>query len=71
MEFTQQFKLDKPKWNDWWAGLLFLATFAGFTAVSGLTLYGYSSTKGSQGGGIYNGGRSVGVALNTNTIILL
>lgn len=71
MEFTQQFKVDKPKWNDWWAGLLFLATFAGFTAVSGLSLYGYSSTKGSQGGGIYNGGRTSGIALNSNTMILL
>jgi hypothetical protein len=21
-DFNQAFKLDKPKWNDWWAGLL-------------------------------------------------
>jgi hypothetical protein len=22
VDFNQAFKLDKPKWNDWWAGLL-------------------------------------------------
>jgi hypothetical protein len=69
--FNQQFKLDKPKFNDLWAALLFLATFAGFVAVSGLVLYGYSHTKGQQGDGIYNGGSSTTFALNTNTIILL
>ena len=21
-DFEQQFKIDKPKWNDWWAGVL-------------------------------------------------
>jgi hypothetical protein len=67
--FEQQFKLDKPKYNDLWAALLFLATFLGFTAVSGLVLYGYSHTKGQQGGGIYNGANTF--ALNTNTVILL
>ena len=49
---------------------LFLATFAGFVAVSGLSLSGYSSSKGSQGGGIYDPD-VIGTALNTNTIILL
>jgi hypothetical protein len=47
--------------------LLFIATFLGFTAVSGLSIYGYSATKGQQGGGIYNAGT---FELNTNTIIL-
>lgn len=67
--FEQKFKLDKPKYNDLWAAILFLATFAGFAAVSGLTIYGYSHTKGQQGSGIYNSA-STAVALNTNTIIL-
>ena len=67
-DYTQTFKITKPKLNDLWAGLLFLATFAGFVAVSGLSLYGYSSTKSQQGGGIY-GSRTL--QLNTNTIVLL
>ena len=69
-EFGQKFQVDRPKFNDIWAAVLFLATFAGFVAVSGLSIYGYSSTKGQQGGGIYNSGVTR-VALNTNTIILL
>ncbi len=56
--------------NDLWAALFFVATFAGFVAVSGLSIYGHSSTKGSQGGGIYDH-NAIGVALNSNTIILL
>jgi hypothetical protein len=68
--FDQTFKVDKPKLNDVWAAILFVATFAGFVAVSGLSIYGYSSTKGTQGGGIYDSD-VIGVALNTNTIILL
>ncbi|KAH8597325.1 plasma-membrane choline transporter-domain-containing protein [Bisporella sp. PMI_857] len=66
-DYTQTFKIDKPKLNDLWASILFLATFAGFVAVSGITLYGYSTTKGQQGGGIYG---SSTLALNTNTIVL-
>jgi hypothetical protein len=34
--FDQAFKVEKPKWTDIWAGLLFIAVFAGFTAVSGI-----------------------------------
>ncbi|KAG9234942.1 plasma-membrane choline transporter-domain-containing protein [Amylocarpus encephaloides] len=68
--FEQEFKLDKPKYNDLWAALLFVATFLGFVAVSALSINGYSSTKGRQGGGIYNGADVSAFALNTNTIIL-
>lgn len=39
--FEQAFKIDKPKWNDWWAGLLFLAVAAGYVVVSGIALQGY------------------------------
>jgi hypothetical protein len=66
--FAQSFKLDKPKFNDIWAAILFLLTFAGFVAVSGLSIYGYSSTN--EGGGIYNSNAQE-VGLNTNTIVLL
>lgn len=63
--FEQQFKLDKPKYNDWWAGALFIAVFLGFAAVSGITIRGYSR---SNSGGIY--GNANQFALNSNTVIL-
>lgn len=68
-DFNQAFKMDKPKYNDIWAALLFLACFAGFVVVSGLAIQGYSATKLFQGGSIYGGASKVG--LSTNTIILL
>lgn len=67
--FNQTFRVDKPKYNDIWAALLFIAVFLGFIAVSGLAIHGYSATKSSQGGGIYGNASAVG--LNTNTIVLL
>ncbi|KAI2616788.1 DUF580-domain-containing protein [Hypoxylon sp. NC1633] len=66
--FDQAFKLERPKWNDLWAGILFLTVCAGYVAVSGLSIHGYASTKSFQGGGIYDSGSHVG--LNTNTLIL-
>jgi hypothetical protein len=65
--FDQTFKVEKPKWNDLWAGILFLVVCAGFVAVSGIALSGYSKTKGANGG-IYGGSTSFG--LTTNTMIL-
>ncbi|KAF7559144.1 hypothetical protein G7046_g5013 [Stylonectria norvegica] len=66
--FDDAFKIAKPKYNDLWAGILLLAFFAGFAAVSGITIHGYATTKGTQGGGIYDGANNF--SLNTNTIIL-
>ncbi|KAI1087345.1 DUF580-domain-containing protein [Rostrohypoxylon terebratum] len=66
--FDQAFKLERPKYNDIWAGILFLAVCAGFVAVSGISINGYASSKSFQGGGIYDSGSRVG--LNTNTLIL-
>jgi hypothetical protein len=63
--FEQQFKLEKPKYNDWWAGLLFIACFLGYVAVSVISIRGYSRTNK---GGIYGNPRSF--SLNSNTIIL-
>ena len=63
--FEQTFKIQKPKWNDLWAGLLLIATFLGFVAVSGISLYRYSRY---QTGGIY--GNTNDFSLNTNTLIL-
>lgn len=52
--FEQAFKIEKPKWNDLWAGLLFLATFGAFVVVSGISIQGYVATWGFNGGGIYD-----------------
>lgn len=64
--FDQAFKVEKPKYNDWWAGILFLAVFAGYTAVSGIAIKGYVS--GNPGSGIYHGHNNF--SLNSSTIIL-
>lgn len=39
--FDQTFVVQKPKYNDWWAGVLFIAVFLGYTAVSGIAINGY------------------------------
>jgi hypothetical protein len=41
--FDQTFAIQKPKWNDLWAGILFLVVVAGFVAVSGISLQGYGA----------------------------
>ncbi|KAH8774815.1 protein PNS1 [Hyaloscypha finlandica] len=68
MGFDQTFTIDRPKYNDVWAAVLFILTFCGFIAVSVLSIRGYATTN--QGSGIYNGGSANSVALNSNTIIL-
>lgn len=40
-DFSQAFHIDKPKYHDIWAAILFLATCAGFVAVSGIAIQGY------------------------------
>jgi hypothetical protein len=63
--FEQQFKLDKPKYNDLWAGILFIVVFLGYVAVSAISIRGYSN---QHSGGIY--GNANQFALNSNTVIL-
>lgn len=41
MSFEQTFKVDKPKYNDLWAGALFIAVFLGYVAVSAISIRGY------------------------------
>lgn len=41
--FDQAFKIEKPKYNDWWAGILFLLTMAGYVVVSGIAIQGYGT----------------------------
>lgn len=66
MGFDQTFQVERPKYNDLWAAILFILTFGGFVAVSGLAIHGYAS-QGS--GAIYDSNNTV--SLNSNTIILL
>ncbi|CAG7993171.1 unnamed protein product [Penicillium olsonii] len=66
--FDQAFKIEKPKWNDLWAGLLLIAVFLGYAAVSGITIHKYATNKGFSGGGIYDSANDF--SLNTNTLVL-
>jgi hypothetical protein len=67
--FNQVFRVEKPKYNDIWATVLFFLVFAGFVVISAIAIQGYDKTKLFQGGSIYGGSSTVG--LSTNTIILL
>ncbi|OGE50687.1 hypothetical protein PENARI_c016G04524 [Penicillium arizonense] len=66
--FDEAFKVEKPKWNDLWAGILLIAVFLGYAAVSGLTIHKYATNKGFSGGGIYDATNDF--SLNTNTLVL-
>ena len=66
-DFAQTFVVQKPKYNDLWAGILLILVFCGFVAVSGLSIYRYSKYKGFSGE-IYNNTNSF--SLNGNTVIL-
>jgi hypothetical protein len=65
LDFGNTFQVERPKFNDIWATILFLIVFAGFTAVSAISINGYAETKGFSGNGIYDGKKSL--ALNTST----
>lgn len=67
-QFDEAFKIEKPKWNDLWAGILFIIVCAGYVVVSAISIQGYAATKGFNGGGIYDSGNEFG--LSTNTIVL-
>ncbi|KAI9166518.1 Protein PNS1 [Paramyrothecium foliicola] len=66
--FDQAFKIEKPKYNDLWAAILFIVAVGGFTAISALALWSYSRTRNVNGGGIYDGDNNF--SLSTNTILL-
>ncbi|CAI6087142.1 unnamed protein product [Clonostachys chloroleuca] len=67
-QFEETFKIEKPKYNDVWAGILLILVFGGFVAVSAIALLGYTKTRNINGGGI-NDGRNT-FALDTSTMIL-
>ncbi|KAL2269647.1 hypothetical protein VTJ83DRAFT_1831 [Remersonia thermophila] len=66
--YDEAFAIPKPKWNDLWAGILFIATFLGFVAVSGMSLHGYATTRNVNTGGLNNQPNDFG--LTTHTIFL-
>ncbi|KAL2834936.1 plasma-membrane choline transporter-domain-containing protein [Aspergillus cavernicola] len=66
--FDDAFKVEKPKFNDIWAGLLLIAVFLGYVAVSGVAIYRYSKYKGFNGDGIYDSANSF--SLDTSTLVL-
>ncbi len=65
--FDQAFQIQRPKWNDIWAGLLFIAVFLGFAAVSGISINGYLKTPGHDGG---VKGQTASFGLTTETMYL-
>lgn len=66
--FDQTFKVERPKWNDLWAGILFILVSLGFVAISGYCLYSYSNTSGTNNGGFTGTDNDFG--LNGNTLVL-
>ncbi|KAL4749932.1 hypothetical protein BDW72DRAFT_204370 [Aspergillus terricola var. indicus] len=66
--FDDAFKVEKPKFHDIWAGLLFIAVFLGYVAVSGVSIYRYSKNKAFNGDGIYDSANTF--SLDTNTLVL-
>ncbi|KAE8147507.1 plasma-membrane choline transporter-domain-containing protein [Aspergillus avenaceus] len=66
--FDDAFKIEKPKFNDIWAGLLLIAVFLGYVAVSGVAIHRYAKYKGFNGGGIYDSSNTF--SLDTNTLVL-
>lgn len=70
--FEQAFKQEdgtgRPKWNDLWAGILFLLVCAGFTVVSGIALQGYAASRSQNDGSI--NGQLNNFGLTTHTIYL-
>ncbi|KAL1844961.1 hypothetical protein VTK73DRAFT_1424 [Phialemonium thermophilum] len=66
--FDQAFAVPKPKWNDVWAGILFLIVFAGFVVVSAISIQGYAANRRQNGGGFDDQLNTFG--LTTHTIIL-
>ncbi|KAK2759343.1 putative choline transporter, neither null mutation nor overexpression affects choline transport [Arachnomyces sp. PD_36] len=66
--FDQAFTVQKPKFNDLWAGILLILTFCGFVAVSGITIRKYATHMSFTGTGIYNSANNF--SLNSNTVVL-
>ena len=52
--FEQQFKIDKPKYNDWWAGVLLILVFLGYVAVSVISIRGYCEFFGALGAQMFD-----------------
>ncbi|KAI5966139.1 PNS1 [Candida pseudojiufengensis] len=67
-DFDQSFKIDKPRFNDWYFTIFFILVLAGFIAIAGIVLNALRATYSDQGSGIY--GSSDSFTMNRNTVIL-
>ncbi|KAI5299748.1 putative choline transporter, neither null mutation nor overexpression affects choline transport [Ascosphaera atra] len=67
--FAQAFKLKSTRYNDKWAGILFLCVVICFAGLSGFVIQRYNKYHTFNGGTIYSGANNF--SLNTNTLILL
>ncbi|KAH8890129.1 DUF580-domain-containing protein [Thozetella sp. PMI_491] len=65
--FEQAFQVQRPKWNDLWAGILFILVFLGFAAVSGIAIAAYVKAPGHNGG---SKASTPNLGLTTETIYL-
>lgn len=66
--FDDAFKVDKPKYNDKFWALFFLAVLVAFLVLSGFVLNAMRQTWDFQGGSIYHS--SNGFSMNANTAVL-
>lgn len=63
LSFKEAFLIEKPKWNDIWASVLFSLVSIGFLIVSGFAFSGYKHDK--------HDAKSDTISLNSNIIIIL
>lgn len=66
--FDESFKIEKPRFNDWYFGVFFLCVVAGFGVIAGITIKAYVQTHSFQGSSIYDANDTF--TLNSNAIIL-
>lgn len=67
-EFSQAFKIEKPRYNDWPFAIFFLAVVGGFIIMAGITLSALRATWAFQGSSFYHSSNYF--TLNANTTIL-
>ncbi|KAH0563516.1 hypothetical protein GP486_001922 [Trichoglossum hirsutum] len=66
--FEERFRVVRPKWNDLWAGILLIAIFLGFAAVSAFSIRGFTVaiSAGNQKGHV--SGKEFGLV--TSSVVL-
>jgi hypothetical protein len=64
-DFSQAFKIEKPRFNDLWAGILLILTFLGFTAVSIYCITNYGQGQASTRQNTFGNTARFGLTRNT------